>query len=214
MQRVSGKINVWVPCGKHKNENSRRGVPSIFYFTLSPQRVWSTFIPRWYDVTVALPGRWKSLWCICGITVRTALFWAAVLRMGLWTGVQNWTDKWRFIKYCMKSHDSKRIIRWLLSCFFWGGFCFNFLRPTLWDLEKSLPSESVQKRWDMHRGSRWICLPLPRRIYRSPLPHRLHPTCVSGRTELYRKTACEGQKWARCLVMLSDGPADLESCIV
>lgn len=59
-ERVSGKINVWVPCEKHKNENSHRGVPSIFCFTLSPQRVWSTFIPRWYDVTVALPGRWKS----------------------------------------------------------------------------------------------------------------------------------------------------------
>lgn len=53
-ERVSGKINVWVPCEKHKNENSHRGVPSIFCFTLSLQRVWSTFIARWYEVAVAL----------------------------------------------------------------------------------------------------------------------------------------------------------------
>lgn len=36
-ERVSGKINVWAPCEKHKNENSHRRVPSIFCFTLSPQ---------------------------------------------------------------------------------------------------------------------------------------------------------------------------------
>lgn len=37
-ERVSGKINVWVPCEKHKNENSHRGVPSIFLLLLkSPE---------------------------------------------------------------------------------------------------------------------------------------------------------------------------------
>lgn len=52
-----------------------------FCFSLNPQRVWSTFIPCWYNVTMAVPGRWNSLWYFCGIAVRATLFWADVLRM-------------------------------------------------------------------------------------------------------------------------------------
>lgn len=124
-----------------------------------------------------VPGRWKSLWCICGITARAALFWASVL----------WPF-WPFLTlHCVAPKQYQLIILSVSFVF------FSVLRPTLWDLERSLWSDSMQERRDMQRGSRRIYLPLPRRICGSPMPHWLHPTCVCGRAELYRRATREGQ---------------------
>lgn len=66
-----------------KNENSHRGVPSIFLLHFkSPESLVYFYRSLVRSRRGTVPGRWKSLWCICGITARAALFWASVLWPG------------------------------------------------------------------------------------------------------------------------------------
>lgn len=83
-ERVSGKINVWVPCEKHKKWKLSQG-SSIHFFLLhfkSPESLVYFYRSLVRSRRGTVPGRWRSLWCICGITARAALFWASVLWPG------------------------------------------------------------------------------------------------------------------------------------
>lgn len=101
-ERVSGKINVWVPCEKHKNENSHRGVPSIFLLHFKSPESLVYFYPSLVGChRGTIPGRWKSLWCICGITATATLFWASVLWLET-PELESRTEPIFFHRYCMK----------------------------------------------------------------------------------------------------------------